>query len=516
MTRRVITSLRRAGLSAVLLLCFVTSSLAAPAEREDWETLKTEICRLLPRGAEVGILAVEADSRFPAAGGTVIDTLECRNSTRAFIPASNLKLLTTGAALLCLGADHQFRTAISYSGSVNGSTLEGDLYLVGDGDPTLGASYASSKPLDEVMEFIYAQLEEAGITSIDGAVIADGRCYASATPHDDWDAGDKGFYFGAEVHGINFYENVIDYEVSPMGDSLRIVQRSPLSRWKSEYPSAALPWLRFSSIARVGEKGTGDKLYYDTSAEKPEALMHGTLACDRKTARERCTNMFPEYTFAAAVYDYLRDRAVNISDGYAFVAADGALVRFDDQKPRQERRAASVDDLVTMGRLSSPPLGDIIRETNHESDNLYAEALLKAMGSYFLNSGQTADGIMAEKAVISSALGMDLSWTPVADGCGLSRANRLTPSQIVDFLGRMYLTSSFPTFLVSLPNPGEGTLEPLLKGFPAQLKSRIYMKSGSMSGVRCYSGYILPETPGDRTVIFSILSGRDSQCPDLP
>lgn len=488
-----------AGLAAVLLFCIFQTAGARPAPESDWDEVKAGIVRLLPKGAEVGILAVSA-------GG---DTLECSNPSRMFIPASNLKLLTTGAALLSLGADYQFRTAISYSGRINGSTLEGDLYLVGDGDPTIGASYPSSRPLQSVMEVIYAQLEEAGITSIDGAVVADGRCYGSVAPHEDWDVEDKGFYYGAEVHGINFYENVVDYEVAVCPGTLDITQKSALTYWKPEYASSTMPWLKFVSTASVGEAGTGDRLLYDAAVDEPQALMHGTLASDRKKAVERCTNQFPEYTFAAAVYDFLRESGVSVSDGYAFVSQDGKLRRFDDQEKKvQERCAVSVSDLVTMGRLSSPELSLIIRETNHESDNLYAEALLKAVGSYFFDSGETLDGIMAEKAVLKSALSLDLSSMPIADGCGLSRANRLTPGCMVDYLLRMHSTDVFPVFLHSLPNPGEGTLASVLTSASGDLRGRVFMKSGSMGGVRCYSGYLMPRAPGEKAVAFCIMANR--------
>ncbi|MBP5425132.1 MAG: D-alanyl-D-alanine carboxypeptidase, partial [Prevotella sp.] len=104
-------------------------STAAAAQNTATQKLLSEYTGKEPlRSAVVGVLAVRG-----------ADTLAQMNRSVKMVPASNMKLLTTGLALLNLGADWQFRTTLSYSGTINDGVLEGDLYSVGGGDPTTAA-----------------------------------------------------------------------------------------------------------------------------------------------------------------------------------------------------------------------------------------------------------------------------------------------------------------------------------------------------------------------------------------
>ena len=98
-------------------------------------------------------------------------------------------------------------------------------------------------------------------------------------------------------------------------------------------------------------------------------------------------------------------------------------------------------------------------------------------------------------------LGLDLDQINLADGSGLSAKNWVTPEWMVSYLEAMQKSPSFDAFLASLPKPGEGTLSMIR--FPGC--ERVRMKSGSLSGTLCYSGYILDEN-GKPAVTFSILT----------
>ena len=167
------------------------------------------------------------------------------------------------------------------------------------------------------------------------------------------------------------------------------------------------------------------------------------------------------------------------------------------------------DSLVILGTAQSATLNHIATITNHQSDNFCAETLLKAIGK--ANNGSddydTATAAL-HRALAPIGLAGPSAGMRFADGSGLSRKNFVSPEFLVRILTGMARTSSYKDYLNSLPRPGrkDGTLQTRLPKAPAAVKNRIYMKSGSMGGVRCFSGYILP-SDGDarKTIAFSIM-----------
>ena len=162
-----------------------------------------------------------------------------------------------------------------------------------------------------------------------------------------------------------------------------------------------------------------------------------------------------------------------------------------------------------MGTAQSATLNHIATITNHQSDNFCAETLLKAIGK--ANNGSddydTATAAL-HRALAPIGLAGPSAKMRFADGSGLSRKNFVSPEFLVRILTGMARTSSYKDYLNSLPRPGrkDGTLQTRLPKAPAAVKNRIYMKSGSMGGVRCFSGYILPSDDDARkTIAFSIM-----------
>ena len=459
-------------------------------------------------GGHVGVMAV----RVGRSGA--IDTIAFYNAQRHFAPASNLKLVTTGAALQALGPTFRFTTSIGYSGYIDSEgVLHGDVYICGGGDPTLGAKYESSQEIDSVFGQWKALLDKAGIRAVEGCVIGDGRVYDAVEAGGDWTVEDIGFYYGAPAHGLNFYENAIDFSVCPgdtVGEALILEQVKPQT-----------PWLMLSTPCITGVSGSGDKLLYEASTLLPVASMSGTLAVDKRVTRESVVNHFPEYTCAEQFCEFLQRRegtvdqagAIPISGGPADIGP-GGVIRRDLLLYDEDAVALPADSLVILGRTFSPSLSSIITETNHESDNLYADALLKTLGLRLGGSSSFAASLAAEKSVLAgildggastaaavagvgssgagSAVGDGLDGIQIVDGSGLSRRNFLTPAFMVSFLKAMGGSPDFDIFLQSLPQPGRGTLTPRLRSASESVRRRIYMKSGSMDGVRCFSGYILP------------------------
>ena len=255
--------------------------------------------------------------------------------------------------------------------------------------------------------------------------------------------------------------------------------------------------MEFRYNCTTGEKGTGDKLYMYTSDLAPVAEIRGTFGVDRGRKRVDCSNKFPEYTCAVYFADWLAKKGITCTKG----AADTKL------RPVPHERK---DSLMIIGCTASPELDRIILATNRASNNLYAETLFRSLGKHCLGNATYEKSALAVENILRS-MGLDTAkGLHIKDGSGLSRQNYVSSEFFCRFLEAMMHSPAFEEYVESLPHPGgEGTLQFNLKNHPAEIRARIKAKSGSMNGIRCYSGYIIP-TQGakDETVIFSILTGN--------
>ncbi|MGN0190005.1 MAG: D-alanyl-D-alanine carboxypeptidase/D-alanyl-D-alanine-endopeptidase [Candidatus Cryptobacteroides sp.] len=429
------------------------------------------------KGASVGILAVR--------GGR--DTLIDVSGTRLLLPASNMKTVTTAAALHKLGGDFRFRTSIGYSGRIEDGILKGDLYIIGGGDPTIG----SVNPIAEALESTFgkwaALVEGAGIREIEGQIIGDGRWLEGMMEQESWQLNDSGTYYGSGVSGLSFYENVQDFLVQAgkeAGDPLSVSVKYPVT-----------PWLRYSFPCVTGPKGSGNTLYFYTTSLSSIGEMRGTFAVDRKPRTEQAANKFPEMTCAAYFCDYLERCGITCSDGPADL---GLVFGASEGVPQEE--------LTVLGFTESPDLESIVQVTNRESNNLYAETLLRTLGKLYGNSSDYKASCAVLRKVLKD-MGADSEGMRISDGSGLSREDHLSADFLCRLLGAVLEQPYKDIFIQSLPKPGgEGSIKFIMQEAPAAVKERIRMKSGSMSDVRCFSGYILPRDGNSgQTIVFSLL-----------
>lgn len=402
------------------------------------------------------------------------------------MPASNMKLISTGAALHILGPDYRFKTSIGYDGKIADGVLNGNLYIIGGGDPTLGSKDSIATSLDRTFAQWEKLIRDAGIRRIEGRIIGDGRYFDGMPEHPSWLWSDIGTYYGSGATGLMFYENMQSFTASPgqkVGDPVNIAP---------SYPD--VPWMEFRYGCETGKAGTGDQLYMYASDLAPVAEIRGTFGVDRARKRVDCSNKFPEYTCASYFTDYLKGRGIH-SDG----AADFRLCT--------DITGTAQEALVMLGTTSSPSLKRIAFETNHASNNLYAETLFRTVGKTKTGSACYDSSYVALNDVLKS-LGVNVSkGVQISDGSGLSRKNYVSADFICDFLEAMMASPCFEDYVSSLPSPGShGTLAYNMQNTPAGTKARIKVKSGSMNGVRCYSGYIIPtEGCKEDTIIFSIM-----------
>lgn len=349
------------------------------------------------------------------------DTLVCLNPQRRLVPASNLKLITTGAALLALGEDFRYTTTLATDAPARDSVLRANLFIIGGGDPLIGELFPYLPGPDATFGRWSKALADAGVSRVEGDLIADGSWFPAPQYHADWNIEDLQTRDGVVPSGLTWRGR--------MGDSI------------PDGPSSAalhyLSWLR------------------DTVERRPAVA---------GTARER-------------------------------TAAD-----------------PSSDSLLVLATLQSLPLRDLVRIANCQSDNFIAETLLKTLGKLRGDGDDYPSSITAlRKSLAPLGLMATSGQMRFADGSGLSRKNYVSPAFLVSFLRGMYRSRVSKAFIASLPFPGEPktTLENRLPKRSWALRHRIRMKSGSMNGVRCFSGYILPSSGrAEETIVFSILTNN--------
>ena len=462
------------GTGLMLLLCLQVQA---------QETLQQKVDRAAAReplkGAVVGVAVQDMSGRVVAR----------REAGRRMVPASNMKLVTTGTALHALGAGYRFETGIGYTGTVEDGTLHGDVYLVGGGDPTIGAADSVAVKTDALFWRWKSLLKEAGISRIDGRIVGDGRALEGHLENTTWGYDDTGTAYGAGCNALSFYENAVDYAVSagPVGKGVTVVQT---------YPDT--PWMHFSNWSLTGPAGTGNSLYLYTTDLAPYAELRGTFAADRKPKTEHFANKYGALTCAYYFWKNLRETGWEVTGGYADIDRAG-YVRGSDFVA-----AEKAGKPVIVGTSLSPVLSRIVRKTNVESDNFYAESIFRQMGEKSSGIAVYDSCRVAVSEVLEALLGARPEGLSQEDGSGLSRKNLVSPAFMADYLRAMTRSKSFDAFLGSLPRPGEGTLSALLPKLSAAQKARIRLKSGSMDGVLCYSGYILA-ADGSPKYAFSLM-----------
>ena len=425
------------------------------------------------------------------------DTLACWNSDQRMVPASTMKLITTGMAIH-LGPDFKYITRIGYSGVIKDGTLDGDLYIVGGGDPTIASKDSISISRTDLFRQWKSFLDKAGIKRVSGNVIGDGRYFDGPMEHDTWSYQDIGTAYGAGLNGLSFYENAQDFRVSAgpsVGSPVNVSVIFP-----------ATPWMKYEYSCKTAPAGTGDQLYLFNSDFAPRAEVRGSFAIDRKPKVEEFSNRFGSYTCAYYFCDYLRSNGIAVSRTPADIIR--GRIRTDLSSSEYSRYASKVDDLNMLGQTYSPSLARIARETNLKSDNFYAETLFRTLGRRLHHSASYDSSYVAMNEVMKS-LGICADDIRIVDGSGLARHNYISPSFFVRFLSAMMDSPSFADYIQTIAQPGSRHYESRLRESPASVKSRVHLKSGSMNGVRCFSGYIEPSAGSKSdTIVFSIMTNN--------
>jgi D-alanyl-D-alanine carboxypeptidase/D-alanyl-D-alanine-endopeptidase (penicillin-binding protein 4) len=427
---------------------------------------------------EWGILIVDAESG---------ETLYEQNADKYFVPASNMKLFTTALALAKLGPEYRFRTTLETRGAIsNEGVLNGDLALVGRGDPNLSNRkfpYELKEEFDGPQEKTLVELADAlvskGVKEISGDVIGDDSYFPRERYPNGWEIDDMVWEYGAAVSAIVVDDNTVALTLTPGEQAGAPVQ------------AAVTPATPDFTVENEVITSAADVKSDLTLTREPGAnlvVVKGTLPAKSTPRKLVLAIEEPAQHAAVLLKRMLEERGIRV----------GGVAR------AQHIRAESSGEPIVLAEHLSVPLGDAVKLINKISQNLHTEMLLRTAARQSGPWASTED-MLKVPADFYAAAGIVPGDVIQTDASGLSRHDLVTPRAIVTLLGFAQKQPWFGPYYASLPVAGQdGTLEDRMKNTPAA--GRIHAKTGSVEHVRTLSGFA--ETPGGRRLIFSFLSNN--------
>ncbi len=399
--------------------------------------------------------------------GTDAQPLFLRRDRVPYAPASTFKLLVAASALETFGPEYRFETTLEALDAPRDGTIAGDVYLVGNGDPTLRR---------DDLDASAGALAHAGVQRITGAVVADGSAFGGPEVNAAWDPGDLQYGFAAGVSALSVDEGTVEFHIVP---------RSP------GVPAQILIRPPNDDVRILGGVTTG----YAT-----------TLSIDRAAA----SNTF---TFAGSVAVGAEQsfwRPLIDQPRYAGSVERSSLVRRGIDVVGTSRAGVAPLSGTILWRHRSKPLREILSEMLFESDNHEAEQLLRALGTRAASVGTALSGGTVERAMLRR-FEVPEDGLRIVDGSGLAATDRIAALSLATLLARSALGPNGPVLIRSLPRVGiEGTVR--RRDLTTAL-GRARAKSGHIEDVNALAGYVQTHSHG--RVAFAIIV-NDRRADDGP
>ena len=425
------------------------------------------------------IKQLEADAQFKHAilslyvvdsktGKVVFD----KNAQVGLAPASCQKVVTSVSAFEMLGKEYRYKTELRYIGYIKNSDLNGNLYLIGYGDPTLGSWRYSGTDEQTILKRWLKVLQQNGIKAIKNHFIVDDSRFSSQLIPGGWVWEDVGNYYGAGAGALNWRENQFDIILKAgdePGKHVEVIGKNP-----SNYAGP------FINELTTGTKGSGDNAYIYIPVGDDEWLLRGTIPAGEKNfkisgaIKDPSSFLWEEFT---RNLDSVKIPFKKVEEKYLVKKNE----LFDYTK-----RGVDTGHIELLDRYFSPPLDSINYWFLKKSVNLYGEAFVKTIAYEKTKFGSTDTGINIIKNFWMER-GIERSALNIIDGSGLSPANRVTTNALVTVMQYARQQNWFSSFYYALPET-----------------NGIKMKDGYISGVRSYTGYVKSKTDTEYTFSFIV------------
>jgi serine-type D-Ala-D-Ala carboxypeptidase/endopeptidase (penicillin-binding protein 4) len=410
-----------------------------------------------------------------------------KNAASYFVPASNMKLLTTALALDKLGVNYRFRTTLETDGVLSPSgLLTGNLILVGRGDPNLSnrkfpfeTKEEFDGPPDRVLAELADRLLARGVKEISGDIVGDDSYFPRERYPDGWEIDDMVWEYGAAISAIVVDDNTVSLTLTPGEHS-----GDPVSALVD--PTTPDFTVENGVVTSVGKDKPDLRLTREPGAQT--VFVSGILPANSAPRKLVLAIEEPAQHAATLLAQLLANRGVKFT---------GRVRALHDPDPAAASRTVLAEHL-------SLPLGDTVKLVNKISQNLHTEVLLRTTARQ-QGPWATPEELLKFPQEFYARAGIAEDDVIQTDGSGLSRHDMVTPRALVALLQFAQKQPWFPAFYSSLPVAGiDGTLNERMKDSP--ITGRVHAKTGSVSHVRTLSGYA--DTPGGRHLIFSFLSNN--------
>lgn len=361
------------------------------------------------------------------------------NSNSLFCPASTMKLVTSATALSARGENFQYTTSAYLSGKITDGRAIGDIVIIPDGDPTL---YSEHFKPEECTFFndIISSLKKSGVKEISGNIVIADTKMPDQGPLVNWEIEDLFYSYGAGYFALNFADNIFRLNTAS---------------------GVTTPFIPDIDL-EVENIGTSRNIVHGLNSNK--YVVTGPKVFEPNSNVTMPMNNPSTALIAALTTEIERNDIV-----------------FIDSTP------AVFTDSIPLACHNSPKLPEILHSLMVRSDNMMAESALRLVAPQ-----QSIDSALVKECEFLNSIGVSTQYCNILDGSGLSRATAITPRLLADVLQKMTLSPVSKTYIDLFPRAGvDGTMKSFLP--KSKFNGRLAMKTGSMSGVRCYAGYLLNE-----------------------
>lgn len=397
--------------------------------------------------ASIGVYAINLNTN---------EVLLSNNASVSYTPASILKLFTTSMAIEVLGASHRFSTTLAYSGNIEDSVLNGDIYIIGGGDPCLGTERYSSTYGEDITETWAYKVRELGIKKINGTIISDISYFGEVPTPGKWVWEDLGAYYGTPGAAINYMDNTYQlfFQTGADKDTAVLVKVLPDDLK-----------LIVKNEVTASSNVTDDQSYIYLGKNENEIVIKGQLPCNKTDFVVKGSIPNPPLYVAQRFGHRLNYLGVRVS-GEPMVC-----------------KAKCDKELTTIHTIKSPTLQTIVNYTNLVSCNLYAEVLrlqiMHRTGKAYEDYGRS---FLAKNDIEKDG------FFPV-DGSGVSHYNAITAKQTAELLKHINESKYGKDFMSGMAEAGKtGTIKSYKCCKDGTMK--LQAKTGSMTRVRSLAGFI--------------------------
>ena len=392
--------------------------------------------------------------------------LFAKNEEIGLATASTLKVITAATAFSVLGKDFQYQTTLAYTGNITlDGTLNGNIIIIGSGDPTLGSSRYQNKENVVLSQWAEA-IKLAGIKRINGAIIGDDRVFDTQTTPEGWVWQDIGNYYGAGTSGLAWRENQFDILLSPgskAGDEAKLIKTIPETNY-----------IKLVNELKTGNSGSGDRAYAFLPPYASVGYLRGTWGMGISKNGISVATPDPTFDCALRLQDTLKTLGIltNLPPTTTrLMALNNQIIPTDTKK---------------ISTISSPNLSEMVYWFLKKSINLYGETILKTIA---IKSGKEATTAKGAETVVNfwSDKGIDRTALNIIDGSGLSPGNRVTTLAMANVLFQAQKESWFADYY---------------KAFPEYNGMKI--KSGTINDVSAFAGYHTDRAGNKYVIVINI------------